>query len=257
MKKILPVIFCFMALLSFAACSRVEPATGSLSETAQETVSSPSHKTARPLRDGLSEERITPGFVATLDAADTYDRIMLTVLPDSTSSEGLFYYFEKIDGVWVDQLVEVTYIGSEGVGDADFYHEVTPAGIYPFRMLFGIKPDPGCIMPYTQLTGSEYWCAGTYFNQFIDERYFDHSACAKERDEHLAEIDSYQYVAAFDYNPECIVDEGCAFFLHCYCDHPWTEGCVSIPEEAMRYLMTRIDENTCIIIDTVDNLTNY
>ena len=233
------------------------------SETQQETVP-PETETSAPAESETpaptepAYNGIDEAFVSRLNAASRFDRIMITSAPSSTSMSATFYYFERVNGQWTKILEVPAYIGSEGIGDADLYHSITPSGIYTFTVLFGIAPDPGCSMTYHQLTGSEYWCGGQYFNQFVDERYTDHSACTLEDDEYLAEHTiAYVYAAAFDYNSAGVYDEGSAFFLHCYSDHPWTEGCVAVPEDTMRYLLTRINGSTCLINDVESNLSNY
>ena len=238
MKKIVVLVLSVLMALSLAACSSGQT-------SAEETSPTDSAETAE---SSLPES---------LAAAQDYTKIMVVSIPSKYATMGTFTYYEYENGEWDELLHETCITGRDGVGQASEYTCVTPAGLYTFTHLFGNAEDPGCIMPYRQLTGSEYWCGEEYYNQFVDEDVMDHSACSREEDEHLQEEECYEYTAAFNYNPDNIPGEGFAFFLHCYNGLNYSGGCVQIPQSAMQWLITRIDENTCIIIDTEQNIMNY
>ena len=247
MKKTLIMMLCIAAMVFAASC-------GTAGQTAPAEDEMPAAAETGTLSAASDE---TADFPASLAAADTYRKIMVVTAPSAYSTMGTFVYYEYENGSWNEMLHETCVLGRDGVGQASEYTCVTPAGLYTFTHLFGNAEDPGCIMPYRQLTGSEYWCGEEYYNQFVDEDVTDHSACSREEDEHLQEEECYEYTAAFNYNPENIPGEGFAFFLHCYNGLNYSGGCVQIPQSAMQWLITRIDENTCIIIDTEDNIMNY
>ena len=247
MKKTLIIILSIAVLAFTASCGNA----GQTGPAEDETPSAAETETP----SAASEE--TADIPASLAAAETYQKIMVVTAPSAYSTMGTFVYYENENGVWNEMLRETCVLGRDGVGQASEYTCVTPAGLYTFTDLFGNAEDPGCIMPYRQLTGSEYWCGEEYYNQFVDEDVTDHSACSREQDEHLAEEDSYEYVAAFNYNPDNTPGEGFAFFLHCYNGKTFSGGCVQIPQSAMQWLITRIDGNTCIIIDLEENIPNY
>ncbi|MBR0106889.1 MAG: L,D-transpeptidase family protein [Lachnospiraceae bacterium] len=247
MKKTLIMMLCIAAMVFGASC-------GTAGQTAPVEDETPAMAGTETLSAASEEAADIP---ASLDAAETYQKIMVVTAPSAYSTMGTFVYYEYENGSWTEMLHETCVLGRDGVGQASEYTCVTPAGLYTFTHLFGNADDPGCIMPYRQLTGSEYWCGEEYYNQFVDEDVMDHSACSREEDEHLQNEESYEYTAAFNYNPENIPGEGFAFFLHCYTGENYSGGCVQIPQSAMQWLITRIDENTCIIIDTEDNIMNY
>ena len=59
------------------------------------------------------------------------------------------------------------------------------------------------------------------------------------------------------YNEEGTPGLGSAIFLHCYGPaKPFTGGCVAIPEDCMKFVMQRVDEETAVVINTYEVLSD-
>ena len=128
----------------------------------------------------------------------------------------------------------------------------TPLGTWVVGEAYGIKEDPGALLPYTVVTEDMYWCAtgnhGTKYNQLIyksDEPDEDYS-----EDEHLIEYPGvYDYFIDLGYNKGCAPYAGNAIFLHVWRDkdHP-TGGCVAVSEESMIQILKLIPEGTVVTV---------
>ena len=56
-------------------------------------------------------------------------------------------------------------------GDKKEGDKKTPLGTYRFTMAFGVKENPGSILPYHQLTDTDYWVddpGSSHYNQLVD-----------------------------------------------------------------------------------------
>lgn len=135
----------------------------------------------------------------------------------------------------------------------------TPTGIFNVTKLFGISSNPGTKISYHQLTGSEYWCGGKFYNQWVDEKNTDHSGCSKIDDEHLSSYPVvYDYVASINYNSSNTVGKGSAIFIHCQRSFgSATAGCVAIPKSNMITFMKSATQSTKVIIDLEKNILSY
>ena len=128
----------------------------------------------------------------------------------------------------------------------------TPLGTWVIGEAYGIKENPGSILPYTQVTDEMYWCAtgnhGTKYNQLIfksDEPNADYSD-----DEHLIEYSVvYDYFIDLGYNKGCAPYAGNAIFLHVWrgSDEP-TGGCVAVSEEDMIEILQILPADTVVTI---------
>lgn len=110
----------------------------------------------------------------------------------------------------------------------------SPLGTWTLGEAYGIKDDPGSLLPYTKITDDMYWCAtgsnGLKYNQLIfgsEEPDVDHS-----EDEHLIDYDvPYAYLIDLGCNRANAPYAGNAIFLHCWRgpDIP-TDGCVAVSD---------------------------
>ena len=118
-------------------------------------------------------------------------------------------------------------------------------------MAFGVKENPGSILPYHQLTDTDYWVddpGSSHYNQLVDS-----SSTKKDwkSAEHMAAmVPFYNYGLALDYNSDRVPGKGSAIFLHCMngAADIGTSGCVKVSEEYMKKLVTSVDEETRIVI---------
>ena len=190
-------------------------------------------------------------------------------LPDATNAEQMVIVagiqgttawismHEKINGKWEKIMTTPGFIGKNGLGKVKEGDEKTPVGTFRFDYAFGIAPDPGCAIPYTQVNEHHYW-SGDWnykYNQFVDARQapanFD-----KGNSEHLIDYNPhYVYGLNMGYNVECTPGKGAALFMHCFGPvKPWTGGCVGLPENKMLFVMQHVRPGCACVIDSLQNL---
>lgn len=198
---------------------------------------------------------ITSSTVAKLKVAATTNQIFVVSTKKYKNRQGTFYYFKKVNNTWIKIFSCTCQLGKDGMGEGKEGGKKTPIGIYHFQKLLGIASNPGTVMDYHQIDGNDYWCGGTYYNQFVDEDVTDHSACTKTKDEHLIHYKKcYQYIAAFDYNSSCIPGKGSAYFLHCNGSTGYTLGCIALPYARMKQVMRVIDSQTVLLVNRYDKI---
>ena len=138
------------------------------------------------------------------------------------------------------------YVGSNGINKVREGDRKTPTGTFGFSKAFGIKKDPGSVIPYIKLNPYLYWCGDpAYYNQLVDVRVQKHSCSG----EHLITYrPHYNYSLAIDYNKAGVYKKGAAIFLHCTGYNPYTAGCVAVPEKYMLRILKTVDQNAKICI---------
>lgn len=161
------------------------------------------------------------------------------------------------DGTWNEDLCTSGYVGSAGVGETTEWNHRTPRGQFSFTYAFGILPNPGTELSYTQVDDTYYWVDDVnsrYYNQFVTTKT---TPKAWNSAEHIIEINpAYHYVLSLDYNPSCTPGVGSAIFLHCSANRP-TGGCISVPEDQMITILKNVQPGCQIIIDSASELKNY
>ena len=182
------------------------------------------------------------GDVNTLEAAkDATQLIVVIGNRQDPAKSRLDWYKRDADGKLVQVMSKEAVSGMNGIttqkqeGD-----KKTPAGVYRFTMAFGLKANPGTILPYHQIVDGDYYVDdgnSQYYNQ-------------------LANTKQVQK----DWNSECTPGKGSAIFLHCpkSWNNTGTSGCISIPEEDMKQVVCQVDAGTKIVVvqDEAD-LANY
>ena len=187
------------------------------------------------------------------------NQLMLVVAQSVKSSKAKFYYYIKKDDEWQEFLVSDAYIGRDGLGLESEYDCKSPIGAFKFNKYFGIEDNPGTKLPYIKVNDSIYWNSdseSSRYNQMVNiETYTDFD---KSISEHLIEETvAYKYVMSINYNEQAVPYKGSAIFLHCTKDHPYTAGCVAIPEKNMIKVLQNVNKNAIIIIDVEKNIYNY
>ena len=106
------------------------------------------------------------------------------------------------DGTWNEDLCTSGYVGYGGVGETTEWNRKTPRGQFSFTYAFGILPNPGTELSYTQVDDTYYWVDDVnsrYYNQFVTTKT---TLKAWNSAEHIIEIEpAYHYVLSLDYNP--------------------------------------------------------
>ena len=150
------------------------------------------------------------------------------------------------------------FIGRAGIGKSKEGDGKTPLGTYYFTKAFGIKKNPGCALPYTQVDGNQYWSgderAGMMYNHLVDIRQYP--ALNVDVSEHLIDSDpEYSYCLNISYNEGGTAGLGSATFLRCFGESaPYTGGSVAIPEDKMLVVMKNVQPNCLVVIDSIENL---
>lgn len=202
----------------------------------------------------------SPDWVQSLDAAETAEQMLIVAAFDETATDAWVSLHEKAkDGSWHMVMTSPGFIGKNGLGKTKEGDSKTPTGVFHFNRAFGIAEDPGCAIPYVKADDRTYWSGdqreGYHYNELVSLN--DLPDLNTEDSEHITDYHyHYQYCLNISYNEEGTPGLGSAIFLHCLAPaKPFTGGCVSIPEDHMKYVMQKVDENTVVVIDTYENLS--
>ena len=200
---------------------------------------------------------LTSQEVSKLKVSQTANQLIL--VGGTGGSNALFSLYQKQDGQWREVLTTPAYIGKNGLGKTKEGDGKTPIGQFHFTKAFGIASDPGSIMDYTKVDDSHYWDGDSRsprYNQFVSLR--EYNFFDKNESEHIIEYAKpYQYCINISYNEEGKPYLGSAIFLHCYSKNVYTGGCVAIPEELMKRVLTIVHPQCQIVIDYLDKLVMY
>ncbi|MBQ3905354.1 MAG: hypothetical protein II743_01165 [Lachnospiraceae bacterium] len=165
------------------------------------------------------------------------------------------------NGKWKEIMTTPGYIGKNGLGKTKEGDGKTPSGTFHFNAAFGIAKDPGCAIPYHQVTKYDYWSAdprkGYAYNQLVSTKDYPDLDVKNKYTEHLIDCDpEYQYCLNISYNEECTPGVGGAIFLHCFGEiKPFTGGCVAIPEDCMLQVMQNVKPDCVVVIDSLKTLS--
>ena len=171
----------------------------------------------------------SPEWVGTLEAASDAQQIFVVAAFDQNATDAWISLHEKqADGTWRMVMTTPGFIGKNGLGKTKSGDAKTPVGKYHFNRAFGIADDPGSLIPYVKVDDETYWSGddreGFHYNELVQ----------------LSDVPGL----------------GSAIFLHCFGPaKPFSGGCVAIPEDYMKFVMQRVDENTVVLIDTYENLS--
>lgn len=198
---------------------------------------------APPVVDGV----IQPG---NLEAAKEADQMIVVVGAGGCQAD--VYYYGKSQDAWALVWKEAGIVGRGGItankaeGDGK-----TPAGTYAFPMTFGLKENPGSILPYHKIVKGDYWVddgESAYYNQLVNTSATPKSWSSAEN--MAAASPYYNYALALDYNKDRIPGKGSAIFLHCFTAKAdnGSAGCIRLPEERVKELVQTVTDKTRIVI---------
>lgn len=215
------------------------------------------------LHASIQHESDSPEWVTALEAAQDESTTQLFVVAglgmDKTTATVSMHERDE-SGNWKQILSTPGFVGKNGLCfDADHIEGCgqTPIGVYRFNKAFGIAPDPGCVMPYIQVTDDIWWSSDTTcrYNEMVDIR--DYPELNRDVSEHIVDNEyQYQYCLNISFNENGTPDRGSAIFLHCFGPlKPYTGGCVSLPENIMKQVMQRVRPDCVVIIDTLERLS--
>ncbi len=187
-------------------------------------------------------------YLHTYENVPAVRQILLVEQYADEPSAATLHLLVKENKIWKEVLQCEAFLGRDGIGKQREGDMRTPTGDYGFTMAFGILPDPGSLIPYTQLTNSMYVCGDeAYYNQFIDVNKVAHQ-CGSNSEHLIDYAPMYNYALFIDYNKDCVYGKGSGIFLHCYGSYRYTAGCVSVPESVMRKILQTVDSNSRICV---------
>ncbi len=252
MKKIIALFLSAVLLLSAAAMSAA--ADGGLSDQIEDR-----------LHASIQREEDSPEWITALPYAQDESITQLFVVAgfgtDKTTATVSMHERDE-SGAWKQILSTPGYVGKRGLCPDAAHVEgcgQTPMGVYRFNKAFGIAPDPGCAIPYTQVTDDIWWSGdqreGMRYNEMVDIK--EYPELAKDDSEHIVEYEyQYQYCLNISFNEDGTPGRGSAIFLHCFGPlKPYTGGCVSLPENIMKLVMQRVKPECVVVIDTLEHLS--
>ena len=214
-------------------------------------------------RDGYQGIEVTsPDWVGKMDAAGNAEQMLIVAAFSEDATDAWVSLHEKqSDGSWHMIMTSPGFIGKNGLGKTREGDAKTPVGIFHFNRAFGIADDPGCAIPYVKVDNDTYWSGdprdGFHYNELVSLKDLPELDLESGDSEHIIEYPyHYQYCLNISYNEEGTPGLGSAIFLHCLAPaKPFTGGCVSIPEDHMRYVMQKVNDKTKVVIDTYEALS--
>ena len=204
----------------------------------------------------------SPDWVGKLDAAEGAEQLLIVAAFSEDATDAWVSLHQKqSDGSWHMIMTSPGFIGKNGLGKTREGDGKTPVGVFRFNRAFGIADDPGCAIPYVKVDNDSYWSGdpreGYRYNELVSLKELPGLALDSGDSEHIVGYPyHYQYCLNISYNEEGTPGLGSAIFLHCLAPaKPFTGGCVSIPEDHMRFVMQTVNSSTVVVIDTYEALS--
>ncbi|MBP3901647.1 MAG: L,D-transpeptidase family protein [Blautia sp.] len=216
------------------------------------------------LHASIQHEIDSPEWVTALPQAQDENVNQLFVVAGmsmDTTTATISMHQRDEEGNWKQILSTPGFVGKNGLCLDEEHKEgcgQTPVGVYSFNKAFGIAPDPGCAIPYTQVDNNTYWSGddkeGMHYNEMVDLK--DYPDLDMENSEHIVDYEyQYQYCLNISFNEDGTPGRGSAIFLHCFGPtKPYTGGCVALPENIMKQVMQNVQPDCVVVIDTLENL---
>ncbi|MFG3170886.1 L,D-transpeptidase [Streptomyces sp. NPDC048200] len=166
--------------------------------------------------------------------------------PSGSATSGTLSWWDRRDGRWVRAGSATARFGASGLVEGGARRQgtnTTPTGLYDLPYAFGTSPAPGgTAVPYRPVGQDSWWCqdnASRSYNRWTEPRPAD---CRAAESEHLVAYEkqyAHAFVIGFNY-ARPVRGRGAGIFLHVNGSGP-TAGCVSVPADTMRRLLTWAD----------------
>lgn len=158
---------------------------------------------------------------------------------------------ESLKNIWTETVRCDGIVGKNGIGKTKEGDSLAPIGDFSIGKAFGLKANPGTSLEYIDIDDNLYCCGDeTAYNEFVDIKEFPHDC---SNGEHMIEYSpEYNYGFEIGYNSENKIGVGSGIFFHCKGAKAYTAGCIAVAEENMKYILTKIDKNTRVIINYSD-----
>ncbi|MFG2787761.1 L,D-transpeptidase family protein [Streptomyces sp. NPDC048419] len=189
-------------------------------------------------------------------------QLITAVAAGTGSTAGTVTWWDRRGGKWVKAGSAAARFGAKGLVEGASRRQntnTTPTGLYDLPFAFGIKAAPsGTVYKYRPVHQSSWWCednASRSYNRWTEPRPAD---CRASESEHLVAYPSqhaYALVVGFNYHSR-VHGRGAGIFLHVN-GRGATAGCVSVPADAMRRILTwvRLGRGPHIAIGTTGGRT--
>ncbi|EFL30934.1 secreted protein [Streptomyces viridochromogenes DSM 40736] len=173
-------------------------------------------------------------------------QLITAVAPKTASTRGTVTWWERRGGRWVEAGSAPARFGAKGLVRGTSRRQgtdTTPTGLYDLPFAFGIDAAPrGTAFTYRRVRWDSWWCqdnASRSYNRWTEPRAAD---CRAAESEHLISYgERYAHALVVGFNYERPVRErGAGIFLHVN-GRGATAGCVSVPKDAMRRILTWAD----------------
>ena len=252
MKRI-AAIFCFLAVLitSFTSCTYRETTINKSTDAETKTTEIKDEKGYMTNNNICTQDEYEETLFGQPISKERNGEVRLGIKCTSDIYAELTIYKAE-DGKYVSIFNCPAVIGKNGPGKHAEGDTKTPLGTWVIGEAYGIKENPGALLPYAKVTEDMYWCAtgnhGKKYNQLIyksDEPDADYS-----EDEHLIEYPGvYDYFIDLGYNKGCAPYAGNAIFLHVWkeSNHP-TGGCIAVSEENMIKILKLLPVGTVVTV---------
>ncbi|MFI8188907.1 L,D-transpeptidase [Streptomyces sp. NPDC085946] len=170
-------------------------------------------------------------------------QLITAVAPRTGSTSGTLTWWDRTGGRWVKAGSAPARFGAGGLVEGAARRQgtnTTPTGLYDLPYAFGVEAaPPGTAYPYRRVHRDSWWCqdgGSRAYNRWSEPRAAD---CRAARAEHLITYRApyaHALVVGFNY-ARPVRGRGAGIFLHVD-GRGATAGCVSVPGEAMRRILT-------------------
>ncbi|MEU2543211.1 L,D-transpeptidase family protein [Streptomyces iakyrus] len=174
-------------------------------------------------------------------------QLITAVAPERASTTGTVSWWDRgRDGHWVKRGSAPARFGANGLVAGASRKQgtsTTPTGLYGLPYAFGIKAaPPGTAYGYRRVHRNSWWCQDNdsrSYNRWSEPRAADCRAAEAERLITYRAQYAHALVIGFNYERP-VRGRGAGIFLHAN-GRGATAGCVSVPEDAMRRILTWAD----------------
>lgn len=214
---------------------------GTLNETASESITNSSDAAESAPADPDINADNAQAWRETMQqyrADESTDQLLLVRYTGGCSAKACYYIKnEESNDAW--ELIfeeQDAYVGKHGIGKTVEGDAATPTGDFKATGAFGILPDPGTSLEWTDITPSTFSCDEDcqYYNQIVDTELTEHDCTGEEM---YAYSPEYNYGIVLDYNPDNVYPLGSAVYLHCKGPKYFTGGCIAISQEHMETIL--------------------
>ncbi|MBO7643646.1 MAG: L,D-transpeptidase family protein [Bacteroidales bacterium] len=180
-------------------------------------------------------------------AADPGAKQLLAVESTGGADATVNYFVKADNGNWTPVFSGAAFIGKNGLGKTQEGDSKTPEGVFRPIAAFGIMPNPGCLLPYIDITPGTVACdaEGPLYNRIVKPGDY---LTEPEGEKMWLLSPKYDYGLQIDFNPQNIYPLGSAIFIHCKSYNPYTGGCVALDRGHMIEILRSADAGLRICI---------